>query len=74
LTQTLHTFLIHWRTIVKISEVIKLLQEFQGRFGDIELYKQQDDGRSTWGEKWKPAIKLQKIWPKHPEPAQYYID
>lgn len=58
---------------MKLSEFIKYLQEQQKQIGDVELYTEVDDGRSTYSAKLNPRIIYRKIWPKHPDPAKWYL-
>jgi len=48
---------------MKISEVIKLLEESQKKIGDVELRTQQGDGRSSWISVWNPKLVLHSPWP-----------
>lgn len=48
---------------MKISDVIKLLEEEQKKVGDVELHTQQGDGRSSWISVWKPKLVQHKPWP-----------
>ena len=48
---------------MKISEVIKLLEEEQKKVGDVELRSQQGDGHSSWISVWKPKLVHHEPWP-----------
>lgn len=58
---------------MKISEFIRWLEKKQKELGDIYLYAEHDDGRSTWGAKVSPSIKHTIIWKGHSQPPHHYI-
>ena len=47
---------------MKISDVIKLLEEAQKDVGDVELGSSQGDGRESWKSVWKPKLVHHKPW------------
>lgn len=59
---------------MRISELIIQLQEEQKTRGDLDLFVEEDDGRSTWRTKCVGVnIEHRKQWKGHPDPAAWYI-
>lgn len=48
---------------MKISEVLKLLEEKQKELGDVELHSQQGDEHSSWISVWNPKLVRHQPWP-----------
>lgn len=59
---------------MRITEVIAQFHKLLGEVGDVELFHEENDGRSTWRQPYKPTISLRKIWPRHPDPISYYVE
>ena len=57
---------------MRISELIKYLQEQQKRFGDIPLVSEKDDGRSSWVSPTTLQIKYKQNWKT--KTYQYHIE
>lgn len=45
---------------MKISEVIRTLENYRREHGDVELYAYEGDGRSSWVSGYKPNIRFDK--------------
>lgn len=58
---------------MKISELIRFLRQQITEHGDVALYYEENDGRSTYGMPVNPSIEHRKIWKTHSQPAQWYI-
>lgn len=58
---------------MKISEMIKVLQQTQTKQGDIELFSEQNDGYSTWAEPATISIQYREIWHKHPAGKKWFV-
>ena len=48
---------------MKISELIKQLEEYQKKNGDVILYSEKDDGRSSWVSLIKPKLEFCATYP-----------
>jgi len=58
---------------MKISETIHRLRVLQAKIGDVELFMEDNDGRSTSAVPFRPAIEYKEIWPKHSAGKKYFI-
>ena len=45
---------------MKVSEFISYLQLYKNTYGDVMLYSEKDDGRSTWVSPMTLNLKLQR--------------
>jgi hypothetical protein len=59
---------------MKLSEVIKYLIEELNTRGDVEVYKEENDGRATYSYKYRPVLKYREIWKGHPDGKRHYLD
>lgn len=58
---------------MRISELIKYLQKYQNDFGDVVLYSQKSDGRSTWNSPIKAKLTREDYWPDKPRQDKTYL-
>lgn len=58
---------------MKISEVIAALESAQRELGDVELYSQVNDGRSTFAEKVNAKVVYTAIWAGHSQGKRNFL-
>lgn len=59
---------------MKVSEFISYLQLYKNTYGDVTLYSEKDDGRSTWVSPMTLNIKLQRRTKKEEEHHYITVD
>lgn len=45
---------------MKITDIITELQKAKTKYGDVQLYTENDDGRSTWVSLFQPVVTISK--------------
>ena len=58
---------------MKISEVIIYLTKCKDNLGDIELFYDNDDGKSSWVSEYNPIIRQKATW-KDKKTKRYYLE
>jgi hypothetical protein len=56
---------------MKVSELIRRLEAYKAIMGDITLYSEKEDGRSTWASPMTLDITCKQLTKKTPK--QHYI-
>ena len=58
---------------MKISALIRRLQEVKNAHGDVILWTECNDGRSTYAMPVSLDIKQRKIWKNHPQGVKIFL-
>lgn len=45
-----------------IGEIIKVLEKYRDEHGDVEIFYENSDGRTTWASSYKPVLSFQNHW------------
>lgn len=57
---------------MRLSDVIRKLQEIEYEIGDVDIFTEKSDGHSTWAELADPSVEWRRQWQGHP--YRYYLE
>ena len=58
---------------MKISEVIKSLEDYKKQHGDVSLFKVEDYGHASFAYPYIAKIEYKEIWKNHPDGKKFFI-